>query len=358
MMLFKLLKGMDGNRFDSSVISLMGEGTIGKRIKALGVPVFSLDMSRGKFPGHKTFLTLFRLIRKIKPAVLQGWMYHGNLVAFLAGLLFCRKAKIYWNIRQSLYDIYFEKKMTRLIIRLCAWLSFRVDSIVYNSMTGLKQHTRHGYHSKKAVFIPNGFDISVFKPCNKLNQRLSNQFGLLDEERIIGLIARYHLVKDHETFLKAASLIISKVKNVRFVMVGTGVDWDNNFLKELIKSYGLDGKIILLGEQNNIKKIMCCLDILVSSSYAEAFSNVIGEAMACGVPCVVTDVGDSALIVKNTGMVVPPGNARSMASSVIKVLNFSKMEQEKMGNRARQRIIENFSIHKIIKQYENLYERT
>lgn len=353
-MLHKVVTGMDPARFKPVVVSLKDIGIIGERIKKCDIPVFSLGISKGGVPGLSALIQLFKIVRKIKPDIVQGWMYHGNLAAWIAGL-FYKGARVFWNIRQSLDDFAREKKVTQLIIMLGGWLSFGADTIVYNSTLGLEQHSQFGYDSNKSVFIPNGFDVSIFKPLDTSNQKIRKEFGLQGGETVIGLIARYHPVKDHKTFLEAASLMAAKIKNVRFLMSGTEVDWNNKVLKDLIQFYGLERMVFLLGEQTDIQKIMCCLDILVSSSYAEAFSNVIGEAMACCLPCVVTDVGDSALIVKNTGMVVPRSNARALASAVVKFTGFSKADQSKMGILARQRIIDCFSMDKIIRQYEGLY---
>lgn len=358
MMLYKIVKDMDPIRFKSIVLSLTNLGVIGERIKKHNIQVLSLGISKKGIPGLSAVFGLFKIMRKFKPDIVQGWMYHGNLAVWITRLFFFKNTTFFWNIRQSLDDFTREKKRTRLIIKLGGWLSFGINGIIYNSIVGLKQHTQLGYGKRKSILIPNGFDVSVFKPADRFNHCVRKEFGLHNDELIIGLIARYHPVKGHEVFLKAAVHIVDKFKNVRFLMAGTGIDWNNESLKKLILSYKLEDQVVLLGEQSDIKDVMCCLDLLVSSSHAEAFPNVIGEAMACGVPCVVTDAGDSALIIEDTGMVVPRNNTRALASSVVNFLSLSKKDQKKMGTLSRQRIIDHFSMSKIINQYENVYERT
>ena len=166
-MLFKLLASLRDNELDFSVISLIKCGQITERVEALGVKVETLDLKQGERPSWKTIKRLKILIKELNPDVIQGWMYHGNIAATVAVFLFdpmCRKVKLFWNVRQTLYDINSEKIQTRWLIVLGRWLSFFPHSIIYNSNLSAEQHCNVGYLSKKTKIIPNGFDLQKFKP--------------------------------------------------------------------------------------------------------------------------------------------------------------------------------------------------
>ncbi len=351
MMLYKLLSGMDRERFSPSVISLQDKGTIGSLIEQLGVPVHALEMRRG-IPTPRVVLSLFYLLRRLDPHVIQGWMYHGNLAASL-GALACRRP-ICWNIRQSLYSLTYEKRATALVIRIGALLSGMTSCIVYNAHESLRHHEGVGYHGRSVV-IPNGFDTERFRPDADPSVRA--ELGIPAGSPLIGLVARYHPMKDHENFLRAAALLYNQNPHVHFLLAGKGVDGDNTDLSAMIRNLNLCGHVHLLGERTDVPRITAALDMATLSSYAEAFPNVVGEAMVSGVPCVVTDVGDSAWIVGGTGRVVPPRDSGALADAWLDLIEMGNEGRRELGRRARQRICENFSLDEVVRQYENLYEQ-
>jgi glycosyltransferase involved in cell wall biosynthesis len=185
---------------------------------------------------------------------------------------------------------------------------------------------------------------------------IRKEFGLRDDVLIIGLIARFHPMKDHECFLNAAALLIRQFRNVRFLLVGSNVSEANAKLTKLIEHLGLDQHVLLLGERNDIPRITAALDIATSSSaWGEGFGNSIGEAMSCGVPCVVTDVGDSAWIVGETGRVVPPSDPNALATAWESLIVLGSEGRNALGAMARERVRNIFSLDSVAAQYENLY---
>lgn len=354
MMLYKLLSLHDRKRFSPFVISLGDKGTIGPRIEELGIPVHTLSM-KSFIPTLRQLLRLATIAKEIRPDIIQGWMYHGNLAASFAAF-FCGRPHVCWNIRQTLYSLSYEKKRTALVIRCCAFLSWLPACIIYNARESVIQHNNCGYRSDKTVVFPNGFDIDTFRPVDSaLDVRL--ELNIPNESPLIGLIARYHPMKDHENFLRAAALLIQKNPCVHFVLAGKDVDWHNKFLLRMIESLGLLDHLHLLGERSDVSLITAGLDIATSSSaYGEAFPNVVGEAMSCGVPCVVTDVGDSAWIVGDTGMVVTPRDPQSLSDAWLSLINMGVEKRRLLGERARKRICENFSLYSVVRQYEEFYE--
>lgn len=358
-MLYKLLSKMNRERFQPSVVSLMNRGTFGERIESLGVPVYTLELKPGEIPRPNVVLKLIRTIQQIKPDLIQGWMHQGNLAALLCKLFTSRKIPVLWGIRGTVYSLKQEKILTRLIIKSCAFLSNFCSNIIYVSHVAQKQHEALGYpKNSKSVVVPNGFETSLFSPSPDARLSFRAELGLPETTFLIGLICRYHPMKDHENFLNAAALVLKSYPEIHFILAGREVDKENNCLNALIKELGIQRQVHLLGERRDINRLTAALDIASSASaYGEGFPNVIGEAMSCSVPCAVTDVGDSAMIVGDTGIVVPPCNSEALANAWKKLIEMGSEQRANLGKAARQRILECFSLESIVHQYESLYEK-
>lgn len=356
-MLLKLLSGQDVMHIKPVVIALGGRGMIADKIESLGITVRSVGMSGSRLSPLAVW-RLLKVVREYKPHVIQGWMYHGNLMATVAGFFSPGCVPVLWNIRHSLDDIRREKRMTALIIRLGAKLSFLPRGVIYNSRISAKQHEKLGYVSARTLILPNGFDCELFRPSLEARTLVRHQLGVPDGVRLIGLVARYHPIKDHANFIAAAAKLASTRSDVHFVLVGTRIDEGNRELTEMIDAAGLRDRFHLLGERSDLSQITAALDIATSSSWSEAFPNVIGEAMSCGVPCVVTDVGDSALIVSGAGRVVPPKDSNALAAGWASLLDLNQEQRAILSAAARQRIVENYSLPNIVAQYEVLYADT
>ena len=355
MMLYKLLSKINRTKFEPVVLSLMGKDSFGDRIIALDIPLHTLNMNRGK-PSFQKFTQLINLVKQEQPNIIQGWMYHANLAAQLARFFSFKSISVVWNIRHSLYSLDYEKKGTAAIIRLLSKLSKFPAKIIYNSQIGATQHQKIGYQADKTLVIPNGFDTELFQASfdNRLSVR--RELGVTENTFLIGRICRYHPMKDHDNFLRAAAILLQDFPELHFVLVGTEVDANNPHLTQLISELNISNRVHLLGERQDIFCLTSALDLAISSSYfGEAFPNVIGEAMACGVPCVVTDVGDSAMIVADTGKVVPPKNPQALAGGCKELILLDTEARLALGKKARQKVIEHYSLDAIVTQYENLY---
>jgi len=238
---------------------------------------------------------------------------------------------------------------------LLGLLSAYPKKIIYNSHTGKDYHELIGYTSKKGIVVPNGFDTDIFIPLQQARLHIRKELGLPDNTLLIGMVSRYHSIKDHTTFLQAAAQMFKIKPNVKFILAGRGCDSENNDLISLIKHLDLDKTVFLLGERKDVPRLTAAFDIASSSSSSEGFANIIGEAMSCGVPCVVTDVGDSKWILGSGGVVVPPKNPEAMQKGWEQLIEISYSGRRKMGELGRQRIIDLFSIDSIARQYETLY---
>jgi len=357
MMLYKLLSSMDRKRFDCVVVSMMDKGEVGSRIEALGIPVYALRMKGGR-PTISAMIRLIRLLRTLKPNLLQGWMYHANLLALIAKIFVTRHPPVLWNIRQSLYRLQDEKRLTQLVIRIGRVLSPKACRIIYNSRISALQHEALGYCKDTRILLSNGFDIKRFSPAIDEPYLLRQELGLDENTIIVGVFARYHPMKDHKSFIQAANIIFSQNSKIHFILVGRNVCSSNSVIHELVSTADAKDNLHLLGERADIPELMKSIDIAVTSSaWGEGFPNALGEAMACAIPCVVTDVGDSAWILgSNHGEVVPPKDPQALAKGILKLINMDQQARQALGDSARQRVVDNFSLEKITVQYEDLYE--
>lgn len=356
MMLLKLLERFDAARFSPHVISLTSLGEIGPRIEALGISVEALGMRPGMIPNPITFAYLVRRLKALKPDVVHTWMYHADLVGGLAARM-ARVPAIAWNIRHSNLSRDQTRWSTRTVAQLCAKLSrWLPNRIVCNSQTARDIHIGIGYDPDRFMILPNGFDLSRFYPDLASRHALRLELGLSDHTPLIGLIARFDPQKNHQGFFEAASQLHQQRPDVHFLLAGSGIADSNSMIREWVQRYGIAEVTHFLGLRQDIPRLTAALDIASSSSYGEAFPNVIGEAMACGVPCVVTDVGDSAYIVGDTGRVVPPGDMSGLAAAWEQLLALPDRERHALGERARARIAEQFEIGAVVNRYEAFYE--
>jgi glycosyltransferase involved in cell wall biosynthesis len=354
MMLCKLLSASDRQRFHPTVISLSDLGPLASRISALHVPVSAIDMRRGRLQARP----LARLVRRLstqQPHIVHTWMYHADL---LGGALarVTGQAKVVWGVRGSV-DKRLSKRSSRMTARACAlterWLP---DRVVSCSESLAEMHIALGYERARMTVIPNGFDLARFRPDEAHRTQGRWQLGARERHLLIGIVGRYDPQKDHRTFVRAAGELARVREDVRFVMCGPGIDSENRELVELLAQEGLSERCRLTGPVQDSHAVFNALDVLVSSSaFGEGFPNVLGEAMACGVPCVTTDVGDAAMIVADTGRVVAVRDWRAIAREVLALLEMGGSAREMLGRRARSRIEQSFALPVVTRRFEQLY---
>jgi glycosyltransferase involved in cell wall biosynthesis len=345
---------MDRERFEPTVITLGSRQEVAYDIEKIGIPVHAMNMR----PGPRALVgaaRLVRTLRRLKPDVLQGWMYHGNFAALFgkyAGFLRC---PLLWNIRQSQDKNVPQKLFTTVMVRLSAALSFLPARILYNAQASARRHEALGYRAKKTAVLPNGFDAAVFRPCERRRAQVRAALGIADDEIVIGLIARYHPMKDHANFFSAAGRLAKHEPRTRFLLAGRNVDVSNPEIARMANGNGVEDRVLLLGERKDIPELTAALDIATCSSNSEGFSNVIGEAMCAGVPCVVTDVGDSAFLVGDSGIVVPARDSQALADGWQAMIELGPAGRRARGQAARRRIEQEFLLESVAKKYEELY---
>jgi glycosyltransferase involved in cell wall biosynthesis len=354
--LCNLLSELDRARFAPTVVSLMDKGPLRARLEALGIPVVSPQMTPG-LPNPAAWRRLLKLVRAARPDLVQGWMYHSNLAASFARRALGLRAPVVWSVHYTLDALATERRLTRLVIKAGAPLSAGAERVIFVSRTSQRQHAALGYRTERSVVLPNGVNVHEFQPSDEARRSVRAELNLPPDAPVVGHVGRFHPQKDHANFLRAAQ-IIARQTNAHFLLAGRGVDEQNQILRGLIDEFELRGRAHLLGERHDVPRLAAAWDVFaLSSAYGESFPNIVGEAMAGGAPCVVTDVGDAAWIVGDTGRVAPPQDAAALADNCLALLALPSDERARLGVRARERVCENFALEAVARQYAELYER-
>lgn len=354
-MLHRLLASLDQSRYPSQVISIAPPGPMAASIAALGVPVRSLNV-RHPAAVPLAVKRLARLLREERPDLLQTWMYHADLVGGLAGRLAGTLPTV-WNIRHGTLEPGSHKRSTILTANACAYLSFHVPTRIISCSRAAKSlHAERGYDARRMVVIPNGFDTATFRPDTAARRAIRQELGLPTDALLIGLAARFDPQKDHRSFFQAAARLWSENPEVHFVLCGDDMTWENAEVAGWIDDMGIRQQCHLLGRRRDMPRLQASFDIAtLSSRSGEGFPNVLGEAMACGVPCVATDVGDAGWIVGDTGRIVPPRDPLALAAAWGELVRKVPDERAALGDAARSRIRERFSLPAVVDAYEALY---
>jgi glycosyltransferase involved in cell wall biosynthesis len=332
-MLVRLLGAMDRARFPARVVSLTDLGALGPEIAALGVPVEALGMRRG-VPDPRGLTRLRRIVRESRPDVVQSWLYHADLMSCFAGA-----KRLAWNLRCSDMDFARYGRSTRWAVRALARLSGQPDAVLCNAEAGRRLHESLGYHPRRWEIVPNGFDLQRFRPDPTARARLWAMLGLPEDAVVIGLVARLDPQKDHATAFAA----LERVPEAHLVCIGRDVPAPSP-------------RVHALGERSDVDALVPGFDIAtLSSAFGEGFPNVLGEAMACGVPCVTTDVGDAGAIIGDTGFVVPLRDPAALAAGWQRMIALGPEGRARLGTAARERVVANWSIATIARRYEDIY---
>ena len=338
------------------VVSLGGVGKYGPVLKGLSVEVTALNMA----PGRLSLAALYRLVRLLRqerPDVVQTWMYHGDFLGGIAARL-AGIGSLVWGVHHTTLDPGKSKKMTIRIAKVLSKLSWWVPArIVACAERAMDVHEALGYDRSKMRCIPNGYDLSHFCPSPEHYRCAKANFISAISTPLIGAVGRFNPQKDHLNLLNALARL--KARDIPFhcVLVGTGLDESNTALMEWIADRGLADCISLLGQRMDVPEIMNALDLhILSSAYGEAFPNVVAESMACGTPCVVTDVGDAGEIVGDTGWVVAPRDADALAAAIETALEqMGNSDWTARGRSARSRIQARYSIDRMVESYARVW---
>jgi glycosyltransferase involved in cell wall biosynthesis len=340
--LITLANGLVSQGCTVAIVVFYPQGGLEKLLDP-NVELHSLN-KRNRWGLLSPYVRLVQFIYSFKPDVLYSFMDTSNIFSVCLKLFFPR-VKVVWGIRQSYVDLDqydWTRKLTQGFEKLLARFA---DWIIYNSHAGLSLALYNGYPISKSSVIPNGVDTSHFRADPQGRIILRKEWGILDQEHLVGIVGRLDPIKDHSLFIRVASELAQIDSNTRFVCVGNGNSSYQTELKNLSKELGLSKRLIWIDSRSDMPSVYSALDILVSSSLGEGFSNVIVEAMACGVPCVVTDVGDSRIIVGSLGWVAPPGDSQKLMGALQNALNDLPRINPQI---IRSHIVENYSVERMV----------
>lgn len=355
-MLCNLLTRTDRARFEPTVVSLIDDLRVAEPVTRAGIPLVTMGMRAG-VPDPRAISRLVSHLRRERPRIVQTWMDHSNLIGGLATRI-ASQAKLVWGVHHSLHVPGLAKRSTLMTVSACAKLSHWLpDRVVCCSEHSKALYLRNGFTSKRTEVIPNGFDTEAFRPDPAARLGIRREIGADPDATLIGLVARFDLVKDHANFLRAASILARRMPDSTFVLCGDKVDYQNTALTRQIDALGLAGRCHLLGPRTDVARVHAALDVATSSSVSEAFPLVVGEAMSCAVPCVATDVGDSALIVGEAGRIVPPRDPIALAEAWLDILTLNANDRRRLGLAARRRICDLFDLGAVTRRYESLYDK-
>lgn len=334
-----LARGLRQRGHDVAVAVFYPGGPLEAELRESAVPVIFLH-KRGRWDVVRFLARLVQTVLHERPDVLHS--YISNLVTVFVQP-FLPSMKIVWGVRSSYMDFSRYNWLFRASYAVACRLSGSADLIIANSHAGRQCHVAGGYPEEKMVVIPNGIDTKRFFPNSDARWRIRAEWGVLREEELIGLVGRLDPMKDHETFFQAALLLLQARRTARFVCVGDGPSEYRTLLQARAHSLGLSDHILWVGMRSDVADVYNALDLLVNCSYGEGFSNVIGEAMACGIPCVVTDVGDSGLVVGGMGELVPTKDPVALKRGMQRLL-----DRKPGADEIRRRIVESFSLESLI----------
>lgn len=348
-----VLSKIHGKNYQYAVISLTDIGVVGRQLQQSGINVQALGLT-GIWDAWRVFRDLLYIIKKLKPDIVQTWMYHADLIGGLAAR-FSGVNNIIWGVRTTdLNAAGFSG--TVLVRKICSWLSRYVPRfIVCAAEESRKVHESVGYDDSRMVVIPNGFDLDRFVHLPKQRTTLRKQLRFEEEFLLVGYVGRFHAVKDQANFVRASGIVASMFPNVRFMMVGRELDLTNVQLRNWIEETRYADRFVLMGERSDIPECLASMDLFCLSSRTEGFPNAVGEAMAMCLPCVVTDVGDAAMMVGDAGVVVPKEDSTALADGLCRLLALTTEQRSQLGQKARARIHNEFSMDRASERFAALY---
>lgn len=350
--LLRLLDKIDKTRFEMIVISLHEETYLADQVRELGIPVYSLGLKKHPL----NIRNAYKILKQFNPDVIHGTMYEGGVVGTLFNKFLPKKPPVIWTVHEGLE--HYRQEPFRKQIQLRAWslISNLPDCMMYVSHLNAEQHLDWGFKNRKALVLTNGVDTKRFKPNPAARKAIRKSLYIPDDSFVIGITARFHPVKNHVGFLNAAGVLSKTHPSVHYMMVGTNIDEDNEVLTDVIAKHGLQDKVHLLGNRDDIPDIVNAYDVAALTSLGEAFPLTLGEAMASSVPCVATNVGDNKYIVGDTGRVVPANDDEALAAAWKELVEMDKDELKRLGEAAYQRTIKKFTLAQQVTQHEELYK--
>lgn len=355
-MLKRLIESEPAASPNTVVVSLTTLGVVGETLRTQGVRVHALGMSSG-WGSPIAIWRLVGLIRQYQPSIIQTWMYHADFLGGLAARLAGHR-NIVWGVRGTSLSLLSDSAGTVLIMKACALLSHCVPkTVICVAEAGRQAHIASGYDASRMVVIPNGFDFSYPPPTTEQRVALRRACHLSEGDLVVGCVGRFHPAKGQNDFVKAAAIVVRSHPKVKFLLVGRDCGANNANLISWLNEYGLQNRFVLLGERSDVPVCLAAIDVFCMPSRTEGFPNALGEAMAMGLPCVATDVGDVALLAGDTAILVSAQDEQALASGLKAVIVMPEDQRRQMGLRAKARVKEEFSIDRMRGRFNEVYRQ-
>ena len=353
---YELTSRLNSRKYRLTLIALRGEGNLAEFFRS--IPDLSVITLEIKNP-LSTLIQLSSLLAERKVQVIHSFLDSTHFYSLLLRAIRWR-LKLILSIRDSREDRAFgyttlrSRAKERLLELFLKHSRFLASMQISNSEAGRRMFG--GKRASKITVIPNGIDCEKFKPDFSARERIRNAINVPSETPLVGILANCTAYKDYPTFIRAAQIVLRDLKDVHFLSIGENRTKVGDFAKSLVEVFGVKDRFHFLGRRCDVERLLPGLDLLCSSSVTEGFSNAICEGMSCGVPCIVTDVGDSRIIVGDTGLVVRPGHPEEFATAITCILRLSARDSRELGMKARQRIVANYEVSQMVAQYERIYE--
>jgi glycosyltransferase involved in cell wall biosynthesis len=350
--------GATRTTFAHDIIALLPGGALAGDARAAGATVEEYEMQRS-WSALAAIPRLRRHIAATRPDLVMGWMYHASAVASVALVGSGGRPPLLWNIRHTPRRLRDETLLTRAALLAGIPLGRAAAGIVYNAERSAQRHEALFYDRRRKIVIPNGFDVALYRPDPEAGALFRAEHGLPADAPLLGRVARSHPMKDDGTLIAAFARVQARYPQARLVLAGSGMDAGNAALMALASGAGVSERLVLLGPRTDIAAITPAFDVaLSSSSRGEAFPNVVGEAMACGVPVVATDVGDSAGIIADVARIAPPGDPEALAACVLRLLDGGAALRQETGRRDRERVLARYGLDVVAARYAALWRET
>jgi glycosyltransferase involved in cell wall biosynthesis len=358
LMLSRLIPGLEARGVSSLVVSMTRVGAVGQELQRRGVAVEALGLARGR-PDPRGLWRLQRLVNAVRPAVVQTWMYHADLLGALVRMAGARFT-LAWNLRASHLEMSEYPLLSRLTRRACVALS-RVPALVLaNSTAGRDYHEALGYRPRRWEVLPNGIDTNRFRPDATSRGQARQELGLPGDEPpvLVGFVARVDPMKGHRVFLEAFEELVRRQQNVHALFLGEGARAETPvFARWLELKPSLGSRVHFLGRRDDVERWLPAVDVFCQASLGEGFPNAVAEAMAAGLPVVATDVGDTRVVTDALALLVPPGQGRPLADALERMVASPAHERRARGTSGRTRIVQHFSLEDVAARYAALYEQ-
>lgn len=350
-MLGRLLRSEAWRGDHHAVVSLLDGGQHRPLLEVEGIEVSSLGMQPGR-PSMRALWNLRRRIAQVRPDVVVSWLYHADLMATLAWMASRVRPVLVWNVRASDMDMSAYSWTSAVTRRVCGWLSRVPTLILVNSHAGRRAHDLAGYRPRRWMIIPNGIDLNEFKPDPAAGHAIRQELGISPDDPVVGFLGRLDPMKDHATFVAAVLASAERLPTAHFVVAGAGVTPGHPVFERIVRREDLRSRLHLLGPRTDVARLLNALDLItLPSAFGEGFPNVVAEAMACGVPAVVSDVGDAALIVGELGKVVQPRQPVELAAAWQSILTLPREARRQLGLQVRRKVELDYDIDRVARTY-------